>query len=98
MLTWENKFDWISFLFIILGGLTYIAIYIGIMFTFYVAHRANLNIGISLAIWQVEPFFISVMEALLFGTVFDKRMIWGMLALVLCAIIISLSDLDNDES
>ena len=92
LLTYDNKFDWLSFLIIILGGLAYIAIFLLVSFTFNLAHRANLNIGISQSIWQVEPFFISAMEAILYGTVFDKRMIWGMLALVLCAIIICLSD------
>ena len=45
--TWENKFDWWS-LFVVFGGAGYqTAIYMCIALTYYMAHKATLNIGIA---------------------------------------------------
>ena len=56
---------------------------------------ADLNIGIAQAIWATNPFFVSILEKICYGQTFNANQIWGMLALVLCAMIVSLSGLVN---
>ena len=53
---------------------------------------ADLNIGISQAIWSVNPFLISILERVVYGTAFDRRQFFGMSALIFCAIFVSLSE------
>ena len=62
-----------------------------IVLTYFMAHKATLNIGIAQAVWSINPFFISIFERVFYKTPFNFGQVWGMLAMVLCAICISLS-------
>lgn len=53
---------------------------------------AGLNIGIAQSIWAINPFFISILEKVVYGTPFNFKQGYGMLALMLCAIFVSLSE------
>lgn len=54
---------------------------------------ADLNIGIVTAIWAINPFMIAVLEWIIYRQRFDCNQMWGMALLVLCAVIVSLSEI-----
>jgi len=62
------------------------------VFTFKVAIEAGLNIGIAQSIWAISPFFISILERVFYHTPFHFKQIYGMSAIVVGAIFISLSE------
>jgi len=91
---WEtNSIDWWSIFFCVIGAAFQTCIYTVIAYSFKLAKMADLNIGISQAIWAVNPFMISVMEAIFYKEKFDFGQIWGMSMLTLCAVIVSLSEI-----
>ena len=90
--TWDNRFCWWSLFIIIVGAIFQTAIYATIVFTFKVAIEAGLNIGITQSIWAINPFFISILERVFYHTPFNFKQIYGMSAIVLGAILISLSE------
>lgn len=90
--TWDDSFDWNSFFTVVIGGCFQTCIYLAICLAFNVAKKADLNIGISQAIWAINPFFISILERLVYNVAFNYKHVYGMSALVLCAICVSLSD------
>lgn len=63
-----------------------------IVLTFKVARSAGLNIGIAQAIWAINPFLISILERVVYKRAFNFQQIYGMMALILCAIFVSLSE------
>ena len=63
-----------------------------ILLTFVVANKAGLNIGIAQAIWQINPFFCSLVEMVVYGVPFPFKQLYGMTSLVLCAVCVSLSE------
>ena len=90
---WDsNAFDWWSLFIILCGAAFQVGIYSAIVMTFKVAKMADLNIGISQAIWSVNPFLISILERVVYGTPFEFKQVWGMLCLIACAILVSLSE------
>lgn len=64
--TWDNKFDWFAILFCTFGAICQTCIYASIMFCYKLSHQAGLNIGISQAIWAINPFLIAFMELIFF--------------------------------
>lgn len=88
----SNEFDWWSVFICLVGAMFQVAIYVSIAYTFKLANMAGLNIGISQAIWAINPFQITFLEWLFYKQKFNFNQIWGMLALVLCAVIVSLSE------
>ena len=92
--TWDtNSFDWMSLYIILWGALFQVGIFSAIVITFKVAKMANLNIGIAQAIWSVQPFLISILERTVYNTPFEFRQVYGMLCLVICAVLVSLSEI-----
>lgn len=89
---WDDSFDWWSLTIVIIGGAFQTAIYLSICFTFNVAKKAGLNIGIAQAIWAINPFFVSILEKIVYSVPFKFKHIYGMSALVLCAVCVSLSE------
>lgn len=57
-----------------------------------IAKQAGLNIGIAQAIWAISPFFVSILERVYYKTAFNIKQVYGMIFLVLCAILVSLSE------
>ena len=55
-------------------------------------HKAGLNIGISVGIWSIFPFMVSLLELCLFGSLLKKSSFIGMMGMVLMAVLISFSD------
>ena len=98
LLTWENKFDWWSLFIIFCGAGFQTAIYCCIALTYFMAHKATLNIGIAQAVWSINPFFVSICERVFFKTPFVFSSVLGMLLMILCAICISLSGVFNPKT
>ena len=67
--------------------------YASIVLCFRFAHRAGLNIGIAQSIWALNPFMVAVVERVVWGVGLKSFQILGMLALVTCTILVSLSEL-----
>ena len=95
--TWDNRFDWWTFLVICIGGVGVCAIMIGVVLSLKVSRMAGLNIGIASAIWSFIPFFVAFLERLLYGVKIRLYQTVGMLFLVAMAILIALSDLFGDN-
>ena len=69
-----------------------IVIVASIMATFKVAQMAGMNIGISVSLWQIGPFFIAITDWVIYGVSLRFFQFLGMLALVTMAVLVSLSD------
>lgn len=82
----------------IVGALFQLGVYMTIIYTFDVANRAGLNIGISTSIWAINPFMTAVLDNLLYGTQIKLYQNVGMLALAICGILVSLSEFVNNET
>ena len=92
--TWvTNKFDWWSMFLVLVGACFQTAIFTIIAYSFKISNMADLNIGISSAIWAINPFMVAILEWACYKQTFDFTQIWGMSLLVLCAIIVSLSEI-----
>lgn len=52
-----------------------------------------MNIGIASAIWAVNPFMITTVEWIFYKQKFVTSQIFGMLLMILCAVIVSLSEI-----
>ena len=57
------------------------------------ARRAGLNIGIVTAVWSLVPFFVAVLDKMIYGSKIKLYHIFGMLLVVVMAVLISLSNL-----
>ena len=62
----DNKFDWYSLMIVVVGAVNQTAIYLAIVLCFKLAHQAGLNIGIAQSIWSINPFFISILEKVVY--------------------------------
>ena len=65
--TWDNKFDWWSLFIVCCGSVFQVGIYMAIVLTYFMAHKATLNIGIAQAVWSINPFFISIFERVFYN-------------------------------
>ena len=74
-----------------------IVIVASIMVTFKVAQMAGMNIGISVALWSIGPFFIAITDWVIYGQRLRCSQITGMLALMTMAVMVSLSDVFYPE-
>jgi drug/metabolite transporter (DMT)-like permease len=74
-----------------------IAIYYVVSVTLDLALRANLNIGIVTTIWAINPFTSALMDWIIYGDVLKLHHWFGMILLVICAVLISLSSLVTEE-
>ena len=51
---------------VVVGAVNQTAIYLAIVLCFKLAHQAGLNIGIAQSIWSINPFFISILEKIVY--------------------------------
>ena len=54
---------------------------------------SGLNLGITTAIWSIVPFFVAIIERIVYGTAIKPSHIIGMVFLVCMSIFVGLSDL-----
>jgi drug/metabolite transporter (DMT)-like permease len=69
-----------------------------IAYTFYLSKLANLNIGIAACIWCITPFVTALVDYLLYGERLQAYHFIGMINLVFCAALISLSDIEANPN
>ena len=74
-----------------------LGIYASVILALKAARRSGLNIGIIEAIWSIAPFCIAFAEWIIYKVGLKLYQIVGMIAIVAMTILISLSDLFNDE-
>ena len=95
--TWENKFDWFTFFFCIFSAVMQMCTYFAIVLCFRFAHMSGLNIGIAQSIWALNPFMVAVVERIVWGVGLRFFQVLGMIFLVLCTMLVSLSELFTDD-
>ena len=69
-----------------------IVIFFVIIWVFQVAHQAEMNIGICVGIWAIFPFIVAIWERVAFKVELTCSQFIGMLALLVMAVLISVSD------
>jgi drug/metabolite transporter (DMT)-like permease len=82
---------------IILAAFFQGAVIYAITYTFQFSIAAGLNIGIAQAIWAVNPFFTALIDYLFYGNDLESFHILGMLGIVTCTVLVSLSQLVNGD-
>lgn len=96
--TWDNKLDWWAFS-VCLGLAVLQILMVGsVILAFKHARSAGLNIGIITAIWSFIPFGVAALERIIYGISIKLFQIVGMLAIVVMAILVSLSDLFSPDA
>ena len=68
-------------------------IFASVVLCFKVAKLAGLNIGIAQSVWALNPFMVAVMERVVWGVGLKRYQIIGMISIVVCTILVSLSEL-----
>lgn len=61
------------------------------------AARANINVGVIITIWSVNPLFMAICDKLIFGQELRYFHTLGMLAIVICTVVISLAGMGSDK-
>ena len=69
-----------------------------IIFVMKLSHQAGLNIGITISIWAINPFFVALVEKIRFNNSLTCSQFLGMLALTVMAVMVSLSDVFNPDA
>jgi len=90
---WDGSVDWYNVILFFCGAACQCIIFMAIAYCFLFSRRAGLNIGIAQAIWALNPFFCAVIERVWLNTHLENNHIYGMAALVMCALLVSLSNL-----
>ena len=57
-----------------------------------------MNVGITIAIWAINPFFVALVEKIRFNTGLTFSQFLGMFALTIMAILVSLSDVFDPDA
>ena len=96
--TWDNRFDWWTMFFCAISAVMQFAIFASCIYCFKVSRAAGLNIGIAQCIWALNPFLVAVVERVFWGVGLVRSQVFGMLALVACTILVSLSQLFQAEA
>ena len=96
--TWENRFDWYSVLIVLGGSIFQLSIFLSTSYSFKLCSEANLNIGVSQAIWAINPFLIALLDWLIYGMQLKVHHILGMSVMILCFVSISLSKLSEESN
>ena len=93
MFKWDGSLDWAMLGLFAVGAIFQLAIYVTIVFTFLYSKRAGLNIGIATSIWSLNPFMTAVLDRFVYGSEIKRYHVVGMTSLVVCAILVSMSEL-----
>lgn len=62
-----------------------------VVITLYLSAKAGVNAGLITSIWSITPFCFSVAEKVLYGTKMKTNHFIGMLLIMICAVLLSLS-------
>ena len=68
-----------------------------VVITLYLSAKAGVNAGLITSIWSITPFCFSVAERVLYGTKMQVNHFIGMLLIMACAILLSLSSVIYPE-
>ena len=63
--------------------------------TMYFSALAKINVGVTVTIWSMNPLFMALCDYILFGNKLNWYDQVGMLAIVVCIILLSLNDVNN---
>jgi len=89
---WTNgKFNWTIFLWLIIGAVVSVGIFLIVSFTLKLAILANLNTGIVITIWAINPFTSALMDFCIYRSPLQQHHLVGMVFLIMCAVFVSVS-------
>ena len=64
----------------------------------YFANRADINVGVILTIWSLNPFYNSIADYYINGVKMHYYDFIGLGSILLCSIVISMKDMLNDTT
>jgi multidrug transporter EmrE-like cation transporter len=74
-----------------IGALVAIGIFLIVTFTLKLAIMADLNTGIVITIWAINPFTSALMDFFIYRSPLKMHHLIGMVFLIMCAIFVSVS-------
>jgi drug/metabolite transporter (DMT)-like permease len=66
--------------------------------TMYYSHKADINVGIVATLWLSSPIFTAILDYLLNSTKISNYHISGMVLMIACGALISLSKTNEDHN
>ena len=96
--TWGNRFDYSSVALCLLAGFWQMLFYYSVVLAARASRLSGLNFGITTAIWSFIPFFVAIVERILYAVGIKPYQLLGILMIVFMSILVSLSDLFGKES
>ena len=96
--TWGNKFDFGILAYGCFSAFIQMVFYYSVVLAARASRLSGLNLGITTAIWSFVPFFVAIIERIVYGVGVKPSQILGMVLLVLMSILISLSDLFDSHN
>lgn len=93
----DGKLNFKVIIWILVGAVMVGGIYFVVSTTLDLALRAGVNIGIVTTIWAINPFTSALMDWIIYGIALSFHHWFGMLGLIVCAVLISLSSVFKDN-
>ena len=91
--TWGNRFDCWALSVCMLTAFWQVLFYYSVVLAARASRLSGLNLGITTAIWSFVPFFVAVIERIVYGIGIKPYQILGMILIVCMSVLVSLSDL-----
>ena len=66
--TWTNRFDYFAVGVTILAAFWQMLFYYTTVLAYSASRRSGLNLGITSAIWSFIPFFVAIIDRIVYGT------------------------------
>ena len=67
-------------------------------FGVYFANNANINVGVIITIWSLNPFYNSIADYYIYGEKMYYHHFIGLVSILLCSVAISFKDMFNDTA
>lgn len=93
----DGKLNYKMITWILVGAVMVAVIYNVVSTTLDLALRSGVNIGIVTTIWAINPFTSALMDWIVYSEPLHLNHWFGMLGLVICAVLISISSLFQDN-
>ena len=66
--------------------------------TMYFSALAKMNVGLITTLWSVNPLFMAIMDRIMFKTKLQVFHVFGMVFIVICTVMLSLSGYFNPKT
>ena len=76
----------------LLNGVIYFIVMNLVYLTMYFANRAEINVGVIITIWSINPFFNSIADYYLNGEKMHYYHVIGLASMLLCSVAVCMKD------